>query len=217
MTEVIPAEATPNNMDLDLPLPVPADVQAFDTITQQAGYVGVTPQGFYTLGKPTAPVTLEEIGSFSCPVCQAFFRDVTKNLVPYLEQGKLRYVFIPVNNYGKFEASSLTRTALCAGQQGQFWRMHNALYEWLDSASSEIESATFPLRAAQALGLDQAQFSMCLQAPSTTAIVMAAEAEATRRAIQGTPSLYINGRPFTDGAPTFESIRNRIELALQGR
>lgn len=209
------SEATPDSADLLLP--VPADIQHFATVTQQAGYVGVTQQGFYTLGNPTAPVTLEEIGSFSCPACQAFFRNVLKNLEPYLAQGKLRYVFIPVNNYGKFEATSLTRTALCAGQQGQFWQMHNALYEWLDSASGEIESATFPRRAAHALGLDQARFSVCLQTPNITATVKLAEAEATRRGIQGTPSLYINGRLFTDGAPTLESVRNRIELALQGQ
>ena len=85
--------------------------------------------GWYSLGRPDAPVTLVEFGDYQCPFCKQFhttaYSDLKKN---YIDTGKVRFVSrdLPLE-FHPF-ALRAAEAARCAGDQGKYWEMRDALY-----------------------------------------------------------------------------------------
>jgi protein-disulfide isomerase len=73
----------------------------------------------------------------------------------------------------------------CAGQQGQFWPMHDVLFK-NPKQFAEPQLVTY----AQALQLDSAAFGRCLQG-ATTDKVRADAAAASALGITGTPAFLV--------------------------
>src|SRR4029453_616886 len=108
-------------------------------------------------GPATAPVTLVEYGDFACPYCAA-----AHGLVLDLQQrfgDDLRFVFRANPRSHLFPHAELPAAARAAeggeaaGAQGQYWEMHDLLFQ-NQATLSEAE-----IRAhAHALGLDEGRF-----------------------------------------------------------
>jgi len=79
-------------------------------------------------GDPKSPFTLVEFGDYECPPCHAAFPLVQNMLKKY--QGKVKFVFrnLPLVSIHPY-AMSAAMTAVLARKQGQFWPVHDALYE----------------------------------------------------------------------------------------
>jgi len=60
------------------------------------------------------------------------------------------------------------------------------------------------------LGLDTARFDACLDHDRELDAVRQEAEDAQRRGIQGTPTLFVNGRPL-GGVPTFDQLRAIVE------
>ena len=80
-------------------------------------------------GSASAPVWVIEVSDFQCPYCKqwhdqtyAAFRD------QYVKTGKVRlaYVNFPLSSHA--HAWPAAESAMCAGAQGKFWQMHDALF-----------------------------------------------------------------------------------------
>src|SRR5262249_40759922 len=79
-------------------------------------------------GPDSAPVTLVEYGDYECPYCgQAY--PIVKEVQQRLGD-RLRFVFrnFPLTNAHP-HAEHAAEAAEAAGAQGQFWEMHDSLYE----------------------------------------------------------------------------------------
>jgi len=79
-------------------------------------------------GAPSAEITLLEYGDYQCPYCgQAYpiVKRVQRRMGP-----RLRFVFrnFPLTAVHPL-ALTAAETAEAAGAQGQFWEMHDLLYE----------------------------------------------------------------------------------------
>jgi len=141
-----------------------------------------------TKGEATAPVTLVEFSDYHCPYCKRHATTVLKQLEEnYIDTGKLRFVMreMPIPNlHPRAEAAAVA--VLCAGEQGDYWGMHDALFNDQKSKTDEAFKAM-----AESIGLDEAEFSSCLASDKFDAQIKADQAEARKLGISGTPSFVI--------------------------
>lgn len=102
------------------------------------------------------------------------------------------------------QAGLAAQAAECAGQQGEFWAMHDKLFadprEW-DNTTTETAIAAFG-RYADAIGLDGAALQQCVISNETLAEVEGDLNEAQRLGITGTPAFVINNKLLSGAQPT---------------
>src|SRR5690606_19329787 len=83
-------------------------------------------------GSAAAPLVLVEFSDYQCPFCRRHAQQVLPELLKhYVDAGRVRYVmkqFPLVSLHPQAELAA--RAALCAGDQGDYWEMHDALFSW---------------------------------------------------------------------------------------
>ena len=94
----------------------------------QQGALSLSIGGSQTKGKSKAPVTLVEYSDFTCYYCGRFYRDSLPDLVKnYIDTGKMHFMYrdYPRGSVGM----NTSMAARCAGEQGQYWSMHDKKYD----------------------------------------------------------------------------------------
>ncbi len=191
----------------------------YTEITEK-GFYGTTPEGFYFIGNPEAKVTMEMFSSFSCPACREYKRNYFDNIRDKILSGDVKFVYIPLTQYGSFNSTGMARTALCAGEQGKFWEMHDALFDWLGLYGSAANDGRYGLSGAEKLGLDTGKFSACLGDAKLDEIIRTAANLATGRGVNATPTVFLNGtkiypeRQGGGAAPNLSELRGLIEATV---
>lgn len=141
-----------------------------------------------TKGDDTAPVTLVEFSDYHCPYCKRHATTVMKQLQEnYIDTGKLRFVMreYPIANLHP-RAKAAAVAVLCAGDQGNYWGMHDALFNDQKATTDEAFKAM-----ADSIGLDTTEFSTCLASGKFDAQIEADQAEGQKLGISGTPSFVV--------------------------
>jgi protein-disulfide isomerase len=158
-------------------------------------------------GTPTAPVTLCEFSDFQCPHCKLMEPLLARLLEDFRGQVKLYYKNYPITKMHP-DARDAAAAALAAGNQGKFWQMHDTLFNHQDSLSAaDLE------RYANELSLDLKRWKADLVAARDQ--VDRDRAEGEKLDINGTPTLYINGRKFKQAGPLrYEDLKDWVEEEL---
>ncbi len=171
----------------------------------------------YSLGKPTAKVTVEAWEDFQCPFCRQFTLQVEPQLVAtYVETGKVRFVFRDFAFLGNESAWAAVAAAL-AEQQSKFWPYHDYLFA--NQLGENVGSFTVARleSIADAVGLDRSRFDAGLQATAAGAlfarIQQASQAEVTRLGIDSTPTIVVNGKKLA--VADWATVQAAIEAALR--
>lgn len=180
---------------------------------------GVTDEGFPRLGEPDAPVRVVEYSSFSCPGCGAFHSQAVPGLVERVRDGDISFTYVPLLTGNVPNAEGAARTALCAGEQGQFWPMHDVLFSWQGDLAAPFTDGR--LRAAvSALELNENTFTQCFNSDRISSVLSRAQAEN----VLSTPTITVNGVTVEPSAgpgavPTLDDVNRAINeaLALLGR
>lgn len=142
--------------------------------------------------KGSGNVAIVEFSDFECPFCQRFNPTMAEVMEKY--DGKVQHV------YKHFPLSSIHPNAEiaaigseCAGDQGKFWEMHDALFAEQDRLSGGKKAV---VEIASELGLDKDQFSACLEDDAKKAIVANDTAEGQSLGCTGTPCplLVVDGK-----------------------
>ena len=117
----------------------------------------------------------------------------------------------PLPNHA--EAFKASEAAHCAGEQGKYWEMHDAMF-----ANQRALQVPALKQSARALGIDGAKFDQCLDSGKHAANVRADYQLGEKMGVNSTPTIYINGRPLV-GAQPFEQFKLIIdeELARVGK
>jgi protein-disulfide isomerase len=170
-------------------------------------------------GSSTAPVTLVEFTDYECPFCRQFETSTLPEIVKkYVDTGKVRLVVhdFPLNIHAN--AMPAAEAAHCAGDQGKFWPMHDALF----SEPGKLGTADLIDRA-KAMKLDTGAFRACLEGGKDRAEVMKQIKSASELLIVATPSFLIgrtvedvvNGSIITGAQPlsVFEAKLKEAETA----
>ncbi len=83
-------------------------------------------------------------------------------------------------------AKAAAVAVLCAGDQGDYWGMHDALFNDQKAKTGEAFKAM-----ADTLGLNATEFSTCLASDKFDAQIKADQAEGQKLGISGTPSFVV--------------------------
>jgi protein-disulfide isomerase len=109
-------------------------------------------------GNNTKNVTLIEYGDYECPVCATFYPVVKQVVSQYFNDIKFQFRNLPLTQIHP-NAFAGARAAEAASDLGQFWQMHDLLYQnqsqW---ATSSNPLSFFDIYAAQ-LNLSVSQFN----------------------------------------------------------
>jgi protein-disulfide isomerase len=87
-------------------------------------------EGGFSLGSRDAPLTIVEFTDYECQFCRQFesttFAELRKK---YVDTGKVRFVIrdFPLISIHR-SAMQAAEASRCAGDQGKFWPMHDALF-----------------------------------------------------------------------------------------
>ncbi len=139
-------------------------------------------------GNQDAPVTLIEFSDYQCPFCKRHATTVMPALLEsYIDTGKVRFVMreYPIANLHS-RAVAASTAALCAGDQGDYWGMHDALFND-QRANTDENFQEFAVN----LGLDATAFADCLGDDRHAAQIKADQADGQRLGISGTPSFVL--------------------------
>lgn len=187
--------------------PKVAPVAADTTGTQR---VNVSTEGDPSIGPADAPITIVEFSDYQCPYCTAWYQQTYDQLMANYP-GKIRFVYRDLPLPGHPESLPAAEAANCAGEQGSYWKYHDALF----SDKYQLGRAAYEQYASD-LGLDITAFTACLDDHRTRAEVQEDAAEAARLGLNGTPSFVINGRIFI-GAHPFADFKAIIDEELAAK
>jgi protein-disulfide isomerase len=155
-------------------------------------------------GHDDAPVTLIEYGDFACPYCADAYPVVRRLLLS--QSGRLRFVFRHNPRGELHEGAHLGALAAeAAGFQGQFWPMHDLLFQRTDRIC-ERGMVSYARR----LGLDIEQFQVDLHSRAVAARVREDQIAGLRSGVIGTPTFFLNAQHFRD-KPDFDGLSRAIE------
>ena len=178
---------------------------------------GFTEEDDRVRGNPQAPLTLLEYSDFTCGYCEKFFQETWPILFSeYIDTGKVRLVYRDFPRALSGPSVDTAMAARCAGEQGQYWAMHDRLF------SSGDKFSTAQLRQqAEALQLDARQFASCFEASRYTQDIFKDRIEAGQLGVRGTPYfiLYVTDQPQEavpiPGAFPYEVFKEEIDKLLQ--
>ncbi|MGA2878835.1 MAG: thioredoxin domain-containing protein [Bryobacteraceae bacterium] len=148
-----------------------------------------------SFGPADAPVTIVEFGDFECPDCKMEAPILRHDLTDAFD-GKVRVYF---KNFPLESVHPWARAAAIAGrcvyQQGQpgFWKFYDWIYDNQDQIMGDNLNSKV-LAWASENGIDQVKLGQCIDTKATEPEVNRSIAEGHALGIQGTPTLFINGR-----------------------
>lgn len=197
-----------SNQPAEAPLPEES-IAKYEGIPQS-----VSDDGFPVLGDPDAPVQLVEYSSFDCSHCKEFYDAVTPTLIDRADAGDISFTYVPIYGTGGIQnGEGAARAAICAGEQGQFWPYHSALFSWQGLFGNQALGGNRLEAGASELGLDMGAWSACLRSAETSAVLTAALGAMSDQGVQGTPTLFVNGT-VVDNATSVTDVNAAIDAAL---
>lgn len=170
---------------------------------------GVDERGHHWIGAATPQLTIVEFSDYECPHCRAAHKQIRQLAARYPQQIRLIHRHLPLDQDCHPElkrpfhqyACRFALAAECAGSQGYFWQMNDALFAIQESRKAR----DVDVRAlAIGIGLDRSEFERCVEERVTAGRLEEDLREAIDRKLSGTPSYLVNGRIFLGRIPPEE-------------
>jgi protein-disulfide isomerase len=165
-----------------------------------------------TVGSATAPVTIVEYASVTCPHCATFHVETYPKLKEkYIDTGKVRLIFreFPTGPVNASIAGFML--ARCSGDK--YFPMIGAMFEQQQSWTANPYEGL--LRIARQAGMTQESFETCLKDRKLANDIV----ESGRRAVEkfrveSTPTFFVNGTKIV-GAQPLAAFEKAIEAVLK--
>jgi len=168
--------------------------------------------GERSLGSDSAPVTIVQYSSLTCPHCAAFHQATWPQIKStYLDTGKARLVYrdFPIDSVS-LAGASLVR---CAGA-ARFFDALDILYRQQSAWSSSGDPRTAMKQALAPLGMTSGQMDSCLSSTDLqNGILQIKQDGQSRDGVTAVPTFIINGRKLV-GALPFTSFDEVIRSYL---
>lgn len=169
--------------------------------------------GDIILGDSSAPVTLIEYSSLSCPACGFFHEDVMPEIeANYITTGKVKFVF---RNYPMHQIDiKAAATTLCGGPE-RYYTFIKALFRTQKNWARETKHGVEVLEnIAKMGGVSGDAIKQCLEDKILeNKIIETRQLAQNELKINSTPTLIINGKIYADSISK-KALINAIELAL---
>ena len=167
-----------------------------------------------TVGKPEAKVTLMEYASLTCSHCARFHADVFKPLkANYIDTGKVRFIMREVY----FDRNGLwaSMVARCAGPD-RYFGLVSLLFEtqaeWAQKVKPMVVTDLLKKKGRLA-GMTDTQINACMaDSAMAKAMVAAYLKNTTADDVQSTPTIFVNGKKYTN--MTYDDLKVIIDAEL---
>lgn len=179
----------------------------------EVGPVPATAFPGYVLGSDSAPVEIIEYADFGCGACATFAvltgPDIKSRLV---STGRVRWRFRDFVGPSHQNSLDAHLAAACAGEQGQFWAMHDQItfnqQRWMRDRRPDRAFRDY----ARAIGVDVGRYNDCVDDQQMVVRFEASKREGLDLGVTATPSFVIGGRLYI-GAMGYDSLVTLIERA----
>jgi protein-disulfide isomerase len=164
-------------------------------------------------GPADAKVQVVLFEDAQCPYCrQLSVGPVKQLLTDYLSTSSVAVTY----RHYPFLGDDSTQTALameCAGKQDRFWPYHDLVFGDATASSGEGLDAHLT-RWANTVKLDMNAFVACRADPATLSLVESDLNAGRELRVQGTPTIFINGKRLIGNVP-YDYLKSAIDEALR--
>jgi protein-disulfide isomerase len=166
------------------------------------GQLGLTPENIAYLGDPNAPIVMIEFADYGCPYCVRHHQETFPEIkARYIDTGKVFYMFKDLPIITK-QGPNIAQATFCAAEQGNYWDMHDAMFDrspdWKASDEASVETYR---SAASDLGLDPDALETCVKSEKYASAVLEDREQGINLGLRGTPGFLINGVVLTGAHP----------------
>lgn len=151
-------------------------------------------------------ITIVEFADFECPACRVFAATLNSVFEEYKDQIKIVHKQFPLDNNCNpqipqpFHAHACYASlmALCAGEQGKYWEMYEFLFETLSERKTFSETRSALKNGGTIIELDDEAFNKCVEEGRYLKKIEADIEQAAKIKIEGTPTVFVNGKQLKD-------------------
>jgi protein-disulfide isomerase len=169
------------------------------------------------LGSASAPVWMVIVSDFQCPYCKTWHEETYPALRDeYVETGKVRMAYLNFPLSSHRNAWPAAEAAMCAGVQGKFWPMQDAIFQTQEQWSGLPSPEALFDSLATSIGADAAAVRACVNAHTMRPLVQADQQRSEQAGVNSTPS-FIIGDNVIAGAYPADRFRAVLDAALSRR
>ena len=167
------------------------------------------------LGPASAPVTITEFASMTCPHCAAFNEMVFPKIKSeYIDSGKIRYVFREFPLDIKAAAGSMLARCIAKGDAPKYFAVIDMLFKQQNDWVTKNTTQTL-IRIGKQAGLSQQAVEDCLKDQALLDKIAADQKYASEvLKVDSTPTFFINGEKIK-GETSFAEFDKRIKSLLK--
>ena len=151
-------------------------------------------------------MTIVAFSDFQCPYCNKVNKTLDSLVEVYGQDLRIVFRNRPLNFHP--QARPAAKAALAAHRQGQFWAMHDKLFDDQMGLKGDIYR-----KFAEELGLDLERFDADFADDELERMIREDELLAAKFGANGTPAFFINGR-FLNGAQPINAFKAIIDEEL---
>lgn len=174
------------------------------------------PNQGHVIGSDSALVEVVEFGDFECAACGSFANltepDVRARLV-LTGMIRFRYMDLPLAMHRNTWPAHMA--AWCAGEQGRFWEMHDALFQnqdrWNGEATRRPDKILSGLARQVGVGMDQ--YEQCVSTQKYRPQILANMQEAVRLGVDRTPTFLFGGKRVPGVLP-YDEFKARVDTMI---
>jgi protein-disulfide isomerase len=149
--------------------------------------------GGHFRGPENAEVTLVEFGDYQCPSCGAYHPFVKEILNRYPKQVRLEFHHFPLISIHP-NSMAASKAAEAAGEQGHYWEMHDALFEYQNQWAAAPDPKPIFTAIANRIGINGTILVQTMDSPRLQERVLQDVQRGDAASIQAVPTFFINGQ-----------------------
>jgi protein-disulfide isomerase len=169
-----------------------------------------------SLGTPGAPVVLVEFSDMQCPHCKEEAKTIRENLIQiYPKQVRLYFKDFPLTSIHPWaKAAAMAGRCVFHNNASSFWDYHDWIFAQQDAITPENLRDKVMEWAKGQKDIDSLQLSRCIDDKATEKEVEASAEEAVALQVDGTPTMFINGRRLPAG-PDWNTLKRVIDNEIK--
>ncbi len=173
---------------------------------------GIDESGNHWIGARHPGLTIVEFSDYQCPHCRSTHKDIRVFLARNVQRVRLVHRHLPLDKACNpslirpfhTRACLFAEAAECAGLQGRFWDMNDAIYSSQETTKADNVD---PMELAVRLGLNRPEIKQCIESHVTGRRVAKDVQDAIAMKLTGTPSFLVGEKLFLGRIPEAELER----------
>jgi protein-disulfide isomerase len=202
-------------------LPIETLGQVIDYVAAGGKSPEILPTGddWHLLGNPqsASAITVAFVDYSNVESADHALQVLPKLKETYVDAGEMLYILHPWSEGGDSDSAQGAIAAECAGPQGEYWGMHDLLFENQASWTAAQDPASQFTGYAESLGMDVDAFQTCLDSEDVALQAQGGKIVGIRYGVPGAPVFLFNNGQGQQGSPSFEEFQQIIDSILGGQ